>query len=411
MQDVVFEQQKRRRWAFLLLGVVLLLFLGLIYAWSVFRIPLEQEFGWTKGETSVTFSVSMIMFCLGGLVSGIITGRKGTRFTLFWCAFFLAVGFIGASRMDSLMGIYVTYGGLCGFGVGLGYNATISTIVKWFPDKQGLISGIALMGFGFGGMLLGTMGASLILSLGWRMTFIIFGVAFAVIVILGALLLRPVPEEFLGRLAGGNKAERASLEELDYRQMLRKKNFWLYFTFAFLLSAAGLAVINISANYAGAVLGGDLTQAAAIAGVISITNGIGRVASGQLFDMKGDRVTMSMICLIMAVAAGGLVLAEVTKSSLCLIGAFILVGLGYGGVPPVNSAFTARFFGNRNYALNYSIMNLCLLPASVLGPLCTNGAYMVTFAAVLFFAVAGFIILLGIRRPKATRAADPVGCE
>ena len=91
----------------------------------------------------------MVMFCLGGLVSGIITERKGARWTLSFCALCLAAGFFGASRISTLTGIYLTYGVCCGFGVGLGYNASISTIVKWFPDKQGLISGIALMASGW----------------------------------------------------------------------------------------------------------------------------------------------------------------------------------------------------------------------------------------------------------------------
>jgi len=104
----------------------------------------------------------MMMFCLGGLASGMLTGRKGPRFTLTACALFLLAGFAMASRIHTLPGIYVSYGGFCGFGVGLGYNATISTIMRWFPDKQGLVSGITLMGFGFGGMLLGTLGAYLV---------------------------------------------------------------------------------------------------------------------------------------------------------------------------------------------------------------------------------------------------------
>ena len=151
------ERNKQLRWLYLALGVGLLLCLGLIYAWSVFRAPLEAEFGWSKAQTSVTFSISMMMFCLGGLASGMLTGRKGPRFTLTACALFLLAGFAMASRIHTLPGIYVSYGGFCGFGVGLGYNATISTIMRWFPDKQGLVSGITLMGFGFGGMLLGTL--------------------------------------------------------------------------------------------------------------------------------------------------------------------------------------------------------------------------------------------------------------
>ena len=147
MAVLALEQQKRKRWAYLALGVVLLLFLGLIYAWSVFRVPLEQEFGWAKGETSLTFSISMMMFCLGGLVSGIVTAKKGVRFTLIFSAIFLAAGFMLASRADSLLFIYITYGGLAGFGSGLGYNlaaivggAFVPTIATWLSSHWGVKS-------------------------------------------------------------------------------------------------------------------------------------------------------------------------------------------------------------------------------------------------------------------------------
>lgn len=398
MEAAILEQQKRKRWGYLGLSVILLLFLGLIYAWSVFRVPLEQEFGWEKAETSLIFSVSMMMFCLGGLVSGVLTARKGVRITLILSAIFLTAGFMLTSRTNSLTGIYLTYGGLAGFGSGLGYNAVISTCVRWFPDKQGLISGIALMGFGFGAMILGTLGASLIVAMGWRMTFFLFGAAFAVIILVAALLLRPASTEFLQALSGTLKKDKSSVEEIDWRSMLHRRNFWFYFLWAILLSAAGLAVINISAAYAGTFLGGDLTKAAAIAGIVSITNGIGRVLFGQLFDSKGYRITMLAVCAVYIIAAGVLVLADFSHSLSILIAAFILIGLAYGGVTPTNSAYTAYFFGQKHYGLNFSIINLNLIAASYLGPVCASGQPFTAFIIIAVLAVLGMVITVAIRK-------------
>lgn len=398
MDTFAFAALKKRRWAYLTISLVLLLFLGLIYAWSVFRIPLEKEFGWAKAETSLTFSISMIMFCLGGVASGLITARKGFRLTLFLCAACLLAGFIGASRISSLPGIYITYGGLCGFGVGLGYNAAISVVVKWFPDKQGLASGITLMGFGLGGMILGTWCASLIVTMGWRMMFFILGICFAIIVVLCSLVLRPVTDEFLAMLSAQSKKSATSLAELTTQQMVRQKSFWIYFVYAVIMSAAGLAVINISAQYAGSFLGGDLTQAAAIAGIVSITNGLGRLLSGQIFDTKGYTVTMLTMCVIMLAAGGVLLFSEMTGQLMILVVAFILLGLGYGGVPPINSAFTAYFFGGKHYPLNYSVMNLCILPAAIIGPMCANGSYTMTFSIIIVFAAVSLILALLLKR-------------
>lgn len=392
------ERAKKARWGYLILGVALLLCLGLIYAWSVFRAPLEAEFGWSKAQTSVTFSISMMMFCLGGLASGIITGKKGPRLTLTGCALFLLAGFAAASRISTLPGIYVSYGGLCGFGVGLGYNATISTVMKWFPDKQGLVSGITLMGFGFGGMLLGTLGAGLITALGWRRTFLIFAVAFAAVMMAGALLLRPAEDTFVEAVAtGGRKKE--SVEEIPWRDMLRRRNFWLCFIWAVILSAAGLAIINESTVYAATFVGGDLTRAAAIAGVVSIANGVGRVISGQMFDTVGYRATMLSISVLYAASTVALIASLRTGSVPVLVIAFLLVGLAYGGIPPTNSAFAAYFFGRKHYALNFSIVNMNLIAASYLGPLCGGGSYMGIFIAIAVFAAAGAALTLLVRKP------------
>lgn len=393
-------RQETTRWLYLAFSVVLLMCLGLIYAWSVFRVPLEQDFGWAKAETSLTFSISMMMFCLGGVVSGIVTAKRGVATTLVACAVCLGAGFGGASQVHSLLGIYVTYGALCGLGVGLGYNATISTAVKWFPDKTGLVSGISLMGFGVGAMVLGTVAASLIESIGWRMTFGGIGLVFGILMLVGALVLRPASPAFIQHMTHGSSAKTQTVEDLSFHTMLRRRNFWLYFAWAALLSAAGLAVINISTAYAGEFVGHNLTEAAALAGIVSIANGVGRVVFGQLFDSKGYKVTMVVITTACFLAGSAFIAADMSRSLPVLVAAFVLIGLMYGGVTPTNSAFTAYFFGRTHYALNFSITNLNLIIASYVGPLCASGEPFFAFVLFLALAVAAFILLCCIRRPS-----------
>ncbi|MGN1231390.1 MAG: MFS transporter, partial [Anaerotignum sp.] len=266
--------------------------------------------------------------------------------------------------------------------------------------KPGLISGVTLMGFGFGSMLLGTLGANLITMLGWRTTFVIFGVVFGIIMLAGSLILKEATPEFLSSLISASKKTVSSVEELSYKEMMRRRNFWLYFMWAIVLSAAGLAIINSSTPFAISILGDDLTRAAAIAGIVSIFNGIGRVIFGQLFDSKGYRITMLSVCVLYAVSAGVLIAALKTQSPVVLIASFVLIGLSYGGVTPTNSAFTSYFFGRKHYALNFSITNANLIFASYLGPLCGGGNYMRTFIFIFAFAVIGFVITLAVKRPS-----------
>lgn len=394
-------RQQTTRWLYLALSVVLLMCLGLIYAWSVFRVPLEQEFGWPKAETSLTFSISMMMFCLGGVVSGIVTAKKGVATTLIACALCLAAGFAGASQVNSLLGIYVTYGALCGLGVGLGYNATISTVVKWFPDKTGLVSGISLMGFVLGAMVLGTVAASLIETIGWRLTFLAIAVVFGLLMLVGAVVLRAPTAAFIQQMTQGTSTKTQTVEDISFRPMIKRRNFWLYFAWAAALSAAGLAVINISTAYAGEFVGNNLTEAAAIAGSVSIANGVGRVFFGQLFDSKGYKVTMFVITTACLLAGSVFVAADITRSLPVLVAAFVLIGFMYGGVTPTNSAFTAYFFGRTHYALNFSITNLNLIIASYIGPLCASGEPFFAFVLFIAFAIGAFGLAACIRRPIA----------
>lgn len=402
MNEKALKRQMSSRWALLVLGVILLLFLGLIYGWSIFRSPLQSEFGWTDSQASLTFSISMMTFCLGGLVGGIINkGKNGFRINLIAAAVLLAIGFFSASNIQSLMGIYLSYGVCCGFGVGLGYNTAISTIVKWFPDKQGLISGITLMGFGFGSMILGTVAGAMIQSMGWRVTFRIFAVAFAIVMVVGALLLRNAGAEFVAYLSqGSSKAVTPAVEEVGAAVMLRRRNFWIYFVWAIILSAAGLAIINSSAPYAQLFVGENLTLAASIAGIVSIANGVGRVIFGGMFDKIGYRLTMLIDCVVFVVASLVLMASFATKSMPVLVIAFILIGLAYGGVTPTNSAFIAYFFGRENYAVNFPIVNLNLIFASFLGPMVGNGGYMMTFGAIIVFAIAGAVLVFLLKKPE-----------
>ncbi len=399
--DAVFQYQLRLRWLYLCVSVVLLLCLGLIYAWSVFRVPLEAEFGWSKAETSVTFSISMMMFCLGGVASGILTERKGARITLAVCAGCLAAGFSLASFAASLWEIYMTYGVLCGFGVGLGYNSAISTAVKWFPAKSGLVSGISLMGCGFGAMALGTVAAALIGVMGWRATFLLIAAVFGAVMLAGAALLRPAAPSFLQHMSGHMTRQRQAVEDLPARQMITRRNFWFYVLWAGALSAAALAIINISTGYAGTFVGGDLSEAAAVAGIVSLANGAGRVAFGQLFDSKGYKTTMRVVTVCCLLAGAAFIAADISCSLWLLLAAFTFIGLSYGGVTPTNSAYTAYFFGRSHYALNFSITNLNLIVASYVGPLCASGEPMTAFFCMIALAAAACLCMMAIKPPPS----------
>jgi OFA family oxalate/formate antiporter-like MFS transporter len=219
----------KSRTAALIAGILTYLFIGLIYAWSIFVAPLEQEFGWTRAQTALTFTVSMSCFCIGGIISGYISKKKTSRFIVRLAATILLAGFIMASRVNTVLGLYLTYGIFCGLGVGLAYNITISTVVKWFPERVGFISGLLMMCFGFGGMLLGSFASAMVSLTGWRVTFIMLGFIFAILLLLCSLWLVQ-PEKGLFAYDTVKKTESKSEEGVSVRtkDMIKGRQFWFY---------------------------------------------------------------------------------------------------------------------------------------------------------------------------------------
>ena len=138
-------------------GGLLLLCTGVIYSWSIFVAPLEIEFGWSRSQTSAVFVLSMAGYNIGSIISGIMICRYSHRITLSISALLLLLGFLGASRLSSLTEIYVFYGLMCGLGTGIAYNTVVSTVLAWFPDDTGTVSGLLLAGYGISSFLLGPL--------------------------------------------------------------------------------------------------------------------------------------------------------------------------------------------------------------------------------------------------------------
>lgn len=393
----------KARVCYLITGTVLLMVLGLIYAWSIFRAPISRAFPvWTISQISLTFTISMAFFCLGGLASGRLYSKAGPRPILLAAAALLFVGFSGASQMNpeapraSLYMLYILYGVLCGGAVGLAYNAIISTVMGWYPDKAGAAAGILLMGFGIGGMLLGSVVKGLIDWMGLFAVFQSLGVFMTVSLAAGALLLKRKPA------AGqdGITEENESVIECSASEMLQKKSFWLLMGWLVLLSSIGLLVVNSAASIAASFGAPEVLGL-----IVSVFNGIGRVLIGTLFDRLGARKTM-LFNNFVYIAAGVLLCAAVqTGSTPLIIFGLVCAGCGYGGNPTITSASVQNWYGRKHYAVNFSVANLSIIPAAFIGPLVSSGllersggAYDTTFMLTLVLAVLALAVLACLQR-------------
>jgi OFA family oxalate/formate antiporter-like MFS transporter len=392
------------RWGYVAGGILLLLALGLVYAWSIFVAPLEAEFKWQRSETSLAFSICMSMFCIGGIATGLITKKWAPRVVIWITAVLVGVGFIGASKLTSLTHLYFFYGGLVGFGVGMAYNGVISTVLKWFPEKPGLISGLLMMGFGLGSLILGTVGSHLIQTVGWRNTFLYLGIVYVIVIFISSFFVKlPGKDKVLPKLQkkGADKAEVD--RDWNASEMLKRPAFWIFFIWSVVLCACGLIVISNAAPMISQM--GHASKSGLLVGLIAIFNGLGRVFFGLTYDKAGRQVAMPIVSLGF-MTAGILLICSLSMQNVVLlvIGA-IMSGFMYGGLPTSSSTVIRTFYGLRNYSLNFSLVNLNIVFASFLGPfmagllLDKTGSYQSTFIAIIIFGALSLGLNFLIKKP------------
>lgn len=394
------------RWVYAIVGVIVLLFAGLVYAWSVLSTPIAAEFtDWSKAQLSMTFTIVMIMFCIGSLLCGLLSGKLSAKMSVRIGAVLFLLGFFLASRTQSLAMLYIGFGVLCGLSSGLCYNAVMSTMVRWFPDRPGLISGVLLMGFGGGSFIIGKLYQAWtpVEIGGWRASFLVMGIIiFVVLAICSFFFVAPGADFVAPAAKNGKAAVKAAGKEYKPLEMVKKPSFWLYYVWAIALSAAGLALISQASSVVWEASASQTAGAVAtIVGLISICNALGRVLFGGMYDKYGRSLSMQLVNILFIVTSGVLILALTAKSVVVVIIGFILGGLAYSGITPTNSAFCRSYFGPANYPVNFSLINSNLIFASfgstISGALFdASGSYNATFFLIIGLAVVGILCSLAI---------------
>lgn len=399
-----------KRWLFLGVGVFTMLFSGVLYAWSILKIPFKEVFGWDDKTLALNFTLTMCFFCLGAFFGSLICKRIGPKITLIIAGLLVGAGFISTGFLNAELPylLYITYALLAGTGIGISYNVVVSTVNSWFPDKKGFCSGCLMMGFGISTLLLGNVVSSLFenKNVGWSKAYIILGAVVGIVLIIAGILLRkPSPDiVFPDPKAKKNvKKENFQVRDFTTKEMLKSFTFWRAFIFMILITAVGNTVISFARDL---VISVDAAPALAttLVGVLSIFNGIGRILTGAIYDALGRKITMLASNILTIFAAGLTLIAVLTHSlPLCIVG-LCLTGLSYGSCPTITSAFTASFYGTKYFPTNYSITNFNLIVASFIATfssslLASTGSYTAPFILLLTLAVAALGLNFTIRKP------------
>ena len=397
------------RWGILIASVIAMLFAGIIYAWSILKVPFAEDFGWEANELSLNFTLTMCTFCLGGLLGSFISKKAGVKLASIISAVLAGSGMALTGFLDgkNLVMLYITYAGMAGLGIGIAYNVIISTVSQWFPDKKGFCTGCLMMGFGASSLILGNL-ADLTFksSLGRKGTYIVLGIAlFVVLAIISLVLKRPDANTVLPTPIKKTNNSSEIFEQKDYstKEMLKRFSFWRAFILLAFATAVGNSVISFARDLALSV-GAKVALATTLVGVLAVCNGLGRILTGTMFDLLGRRKTMLIAMILTIVAAGTTLLSVVTGSlPLCIVG-LCLTGLSYGSCPTMVTSFVSAFYGQKHFATNFSIMNCNLICASFMATACSSltsafGGYTAPFVLLLTLAVVALILNLSIKKP------------
>lgn len=397
------------RWFYLTIGVIAMLFAGILYTWSILKSPLAVEFNWSASALALNFTLAMSFFCVGGLLGAQLAKRTGSRISLILAGILAALGFFltASLRTPSVIMLYISYGILAGLGIGIAYNVLIGTVSAWFPDKKGICSGCLMMGFGASALILGNVANALFkTTLGWRSTYIILGISIcAVLCLAGFLIKKPDSEILLPKPKATKASGSETFESKDYTsgQMLTRPSFWMAFLCISFLAAVGSSVISFAKDLSLSVNAPE-SLAVSLVGVLSVCNGLGRILTGTLFDSIGRRKTM--LCanaLTICAAAVTLLAVYIHSLPLCIAG-LCLTGLSYGACPTITAAFTSSFFGMKYFSTNMALMTFTVMGGSLIATVSNRvleitGGYAATFLMLLILSLVAIILNFFIRKP------------
>ncbi len=404
------ETQTQNRWLPLIGGTMLNVVLGTFYSWSVFVLPLEQEFGWVRQETSLTFSIGILTMAITFVIAGRLHAVIGFRPLAAIGGVLFSLGFFLASFTSSLTVLYLAYGLIAGAGNGIGYSIAIPVVSKWFPDKRGLAIGIAVGGYGAGSGIFGPIADELLIpSLGWEATFRVYGVLFLVIALVGAWLLKPPPEGYApeGWDVSQLKAAVTPIgRDVTTGEMLRGSSFYFLFLAYFFGAIAGLGLISQLVPFGTEAGIGSVALIGLVVGAIGNTTG--RVLSGAMSDNLGRLNVLRLMVVVSAVAMPAL---YVFGSSVLffVIGVFA-VYYCYGTLLAVFAATSADFYGTKHLGVNYGLLFLAWGIAAVAGSQLagfvydTFGNYQYAFFGASVLSIASLLCLFAAKNPTAKAA-------
>ena len=407
------------RWGIALAAVLMQICLGAVYGWSVFKKPLMGAEHWTETSVQLNFTLAIVFLGVGTIIGGLWQDKVGPRKVAATAGIVYGIGYMlsgFAASQHSLDLLYIGYGVLTGIGMGMGYICPVATLVKWFPDMRGLMTGVAVCGYGFGAAIMSPVAAWEIIKYGIPATFWTLGIVYLIVVFMAAQFYANPPQGW--RPAGWEPrtavAKAAGTYDFTVGEALSTWQFYLLFMLLFLNVSAGIMIISQASPMAQEMVGMSVLQAAGMVGLISLCNGLGRVFWAFVSDHIGRARVYFLLFLIQVVIFFLLPrIHDLTMFSLF----FAVIGLCYGGGFGTMPSFTADFFGAKSMGGIYGIILLAWGLAAIPSPIMiahihqSLGKYAPALNVITIVMLCSLVLPLIARRPsrdESSLAGTPI---
>ncbi len=404
----------KKRWVVLIAACIINLCVGSLYAWNAFSGPMAEYLTqvngtqFTAGDLAVVFSIGNSVGPITMISGGTINDKFGPKLVIIVGGIMFGGGMILSGFCTTIPQLIVTYGLITGLGLGMVYGTTISTLVKFFPDRRGLIGGIATAMFGISSAIIPFIATSIVEASGPTAAFKIVGAAFIVLIVASALFMEKCPDGFVpdGFTPPTPKTNNGVEVNKNWKEMLKDPIFYVMIIMLTSGAFAALMFIPLIATIATNMVEAPAATATMCVSILAIFNVSGRILAGFLSDKLGRINTLAVACIVSVIGLVGLIVAGPGDIALFIAGISI-IGLCFGAFMGVFPGFTADQFGPKNNSVNFGIMFIGFSVAGYFGPTILNnifnasGSYNGAFGVAIAFSIIGLILTFVYRKMNA----------
>ena len=395
------------RWGLAAAGFLMQMALGAVYAWSVFRTPLSKQFHWSISDVTLTFTICIFVLGVSAFFGGLWLNKMGPRVVALTGGFLYGLGvFLASFSADKLWWLYLSYGLIGGIGLGFGYIVPVAVLVKWFPDKRGLITGIAVGGFGAGALVTAPVATRLIQTVGVLQTFAYLGVAYLIVTMATGALMKNPPDGWKpeGWSPSATQSKQRAAKDYNLGEALKTWQWWALWLLLFLNTSAGISLISQESPMFQEIAKVSAIVAAGMVGIVSIGNAVGRI----FWAWTSDAITRRWTFVVMFLVQVGLfwMLPGIASVAILTTVSFIIL-MCYGGVFGTMPAFAADYFGSKNVGPIYGLMLTAWGSASAFGPLLiahlrqASGSFVSGLHVIAIIMAVSVLLPILVSPPKA----------